>query len=196
MKEKLEKALDSKRYKHCLGVCDEAVKLAKLYGADEKKAYIAGLLHDCAKGFDKEQQLQLCDKYGVKLDDITRACKPVVHAPLGAAIANMEYGVCDEEILEAIRCHTVGKENMSTLDKIIYVADMIEPMREFDGVEELRKAAYRDINLAVVMGMRNSIILNAQNNELIHPNTILAWNYIMRNTNLKTTIFKQGKGLL
>lgn len=181
MKDKLKKALDLERYNHSLGVCDEAVKLAKLYGADVDKAYIAGLLHDCGKVYDKDRQIQLCEEYGVVLDDITRACKPVVHAPLGAAIVKSEYKIDDEEILEAIRCHTVGKENMSLLDKIIYVADMIEPMRCFDGVDELRKTAYNDINAAVIMAMKKSIILNAEKNEIIHPDTISAWNYIMRN---------------
>ncbi len=182
MKDKLKKELSEKRYKHCLGVRDEAVKLAEKYGADTKKAEIAGLLHDCAKGLDIDEQIEQCKKYKMVLDAVTLSCKPVIHAPLGAVMAKAEYGIEDEEILEAIRNHTVAKENMSLLDKIIYVADMIEPMRDFNGVEKLRKAAYRDIDEAFIMGMRQSIVHNAEKNKIIHPNTISAWNYILSNT--------------
>ena len=121
-KDKLKSTLSEKRYKHSLGVCDEAVKLAEKYGADTEKAYIAGILHDCAKGYDTDEQIELCQKYGVVLDDITLACKPVIHAPLGAKIAKTEYGVNDKDVLDAIMCHTVAKENMSLLDKIIYMS--------------------------------------------------------------------------
>lgn len=185
MKEKLKKALSEKRYKHCLGVCDEAVKMAERFGADKEKAYLAGLLHDCAKGYTNDEQIELCGRYGVELDDITFACKPVIHAPLGAAIAKNEYGIDDEEILEAIRCHTVAKENMSLLDKIIYIADMIEPMRDFPGVDKLRKTAYDDIDKAVIMGLKKSIVFNAEKNKIIHPNTISAWNDMLRDSKQK-----------
>lgn len=182
MKDKLKKALSEKRYKHSLGVCDEAVKMAEKFGADKEKAYLAGLLHDCAKGYTNDEQIELCGKYGIELDDITFACKPVIHAPLGAVIAKVEYGIDDKEILEAIRCHTVAKENMSLLDKIIYIADMIEPTRDFPGVDQIRKAAYDDIDKAVIMGLKKSIVFNAQKDKIIHPDTISAWNYILRDT--------------
>lgn len=180
-KDKLKSTLSEKRYKHSLGVCDEAVKLAEKYGADTEKAYTAGILHDCAKGYDIEEQIKLCQKYGVVLDDITLACKPVIHAPLGAKIAKAEYGVNDKDVLDAIMCHTVAKKNMSLLDKIIYIADMIEPMRDFDGVEELRKAAYENIDRAFILGLKQSIVFNAQKNKIIHPNTLSAWNYMLMN---------------
>lgn len=185
MKEKLKRTLSEKRYKHSLGVCDEAVKLAQKYGADKDKAYLAGLLHDCAKGYDINEQIELCLKYRVIPDEITLKCTPVLHAPLGAAIAKAEYGVKDKEVLEAIRCHTVAKANMSLLDKIIYIADMIEPMRDFLGVEELRKAAYEDINKAFIMGLKQSIVFNAEKNKIIHPDTISAWNYMLGDTKQK-----------
>lgn len=162
-------------------MCDEAVKLAEKYGADTEKAYTAGILHDCAKGYDTDEQIKLCQKYGVVLDDITLACKPVIHAPLGAKIAKAEYGVNDKDVLDAIMCHTVAKENMSLLDKIIYIADMIEPMRDFDGVDELRKAAYENIDKAFILGLKQSIVFNAQKNKIIHPNTLSAWNYMLMN---------------
>ncbi len=185
MKDKLKKTLSEKRYKHSLGVCDEAVKLARIFGADEEKAYIAGLLHDCAKGYDTDKQIELCAEYGIELDKITLACKAVIHAPLGAAVAKDKYGIDDEEILEAIRCHTVAKENMSLLDKIIYIADMIEPMRDFSGVDKLRKTAYEDIDKAFIMGLKQSIVFNAEKNKIIHPDTISAWDYMLGDTKIE-----------
>ncbi len=182
MKEKLKKVLSEKRYNHCMGVCDEAVKMAKKYGVDEDKAYTAALLHDCAKGFDIDTQISMCKEYGIVLDDITLKCPAVIHAPLGAVIAQKEYGICDEEILEAIRVHTVGKENMSVLDKIIYIADMIEPNRDFRGVDELRKKAYEDIDTAFIASLKQSIMFNAKKNKIIHPDTLSAWNYILGDT--------------
>lgn len=185
MKKKLEAALKPKRYRHSLGVCAEAVKLAEIYGADCDKAYTAGLLHDCAKGFDSKKQLELCKAYGLVLDDTTMQCHPVIHAPLGAEVARHEYGIEDEEILEAIRCHTVGKANMTKLDKIIYVADMIEPGRDFDGVEQLRKCAYKNLDDAVIMALKQSIVFNAKKEVSIHPATIEAWNFMLSKSNKK-----------
>ena len=186
--EEINKRLGLKQYlvpylmsSHPGSTMKEAVKLAEKYGADTEKAYTAGILHDCAKGYDTDEQIKLCQKYGVVLDDITLACKPVIHAPLGAKIAKAEYGVNDKDVLDAIMCHTVAKENMSLLDKIIYIADMIEPMRDFDGVEELRKAAYENIDRAFILGLKQSIVFNAQKNKIIHPNTLSAWNYMLMN---------------
>lgn len=184
-KDKLKSTLSEKRYKHSLGVCNEAVKLAEKYGADTEKAYTAGLLHDCAKDYKTDKQIELCRKYGVALDEITLACKPVIHAPLGAKIAEKDYGVDDKDVLDAIMCHTVAKERMSLLEKIIYIADMIEPMRDFDGVEELRKTAYENIDKAFILGLKQSIVFNAQKNKIIHPDTISAWNYILMNEKQK-----------
>ena len=91
----------------------------------------------------------------------------------------------NEEILEAIRCHTVAKENMSLLNKIIYIADMIEPMRDFSGVDKLRKTAYEDIDKAFIMGLKQSIVFNAEKNKIIHPDTISAWNYMLGDTKIE-----------
>ena len=179
MKEKLKAALKPDRYKHSLGVCDEAVKLAKRYGANEEKAYLAGLLHDCAKGYPKKRQIELCEEYGVELDEASLSCPAVIHAPLGAEVARRDYGIEDEEILEAIRCHTVGKSGMGLLDKIIYMADMIEPMRNFEGVEKLRKMAYKDLDAAMLEAIKDGINFNLNKPSVIHPATIDAWNDLL-----------------
>ena len=180
MKDKLRSALKESRYQHSMGVCSEAVKMAERYGVNTDKAYLAGLLHDCAKGFDNEKQLELCKKCGLELDEVTLACPAVIHAPLGAEVAKREYGIDDEEILDAIRYHTVARAKMTDLDKIIYIADMIEPMRSFDGVEELREAAYKDLDTAFIMALRQSMEFNLKKQNVIHPATLEAWNYILK----------------
>lgn len=178
-KKKLGESLKPERYVHSLGVCAEAVKLAERYGADRDKAYIAGLLHDCAKGYGKRRQRELCEEYGIELDEITLRCPAVIHAPLGAEIAKREYGIEDEEILKAIRVHTVGGAGMSKLDKIIYTADMIEPSRSFEGVEELRRIAYEDLDRAVAAAVAQSIEFNLKKPSVIHPDTLAAWNDLL-----------------
>lgn len=179
MKDKLRKSLKESRYIHSIGVCETAVEMAKIYGVDEKKAYVAGLLHDCAKCFDYETQIQMCREFGIVLDEITLACPAVIHAPLGAAMAKAEYGIEDEEILRAIRLHTTGGTNMTKLDKIIYIADMIEPSRRFDGVDELRGMSLLNLDTAMENSLRSTLNFNIQKGTVIHPDTLSAWNNLL-----------------
>ncbi len=179
MKDKLKKALNPNRYIHSIGVCETAVKMAKIYGVDEEKAYIAGLLHDCAKCFDNEVQIKMCRDYGMVLDEITLACPAVIHAPLGAAVARAEYGVTDEEILRAIRLHTTGGTNMTKLDKIIYIADMTEPSRAYNGVDELREISLINLDEAMKKSLQSTLRFNIQKGTVIHPDTLSAWNSLL-----------------
>lgn len=179
MKEKLRKVLKESRYLHSLGVSETAVKMAKLYGVDEEKAYLAGLLHDCAKCFDSETQTAMCKQYGIELDEITLACPAVIHAPLGAAVAKAEYGIEDEEILSAIRLHTTGGAKMTRLDKIIYIADMVEPTRAYNGVDELREIAFKDLDEAMFKALQSTLRFNIQKGTAIHPDTLSAWNSLL-----------------
>lgn len=179
MKEKLKSALKPKRYIHSIGVCDTAIKLAERFGADKEKAYIAGLLHDCAKCFDNEKQIELCSKYGIELSRITIECPAVIHAPLGAAVAKAEYGINDKEILQAIEFHTTGGCNMTKLDKIIYIADMIEPSRDYTGVDVLRKEAEKDLDNAMLMALQSTLEFNIKKRSIVHPYTIDAWNDLL-----------------
>lgn len=181
LEEKLKNSIPPKRYKHVMGVCEEAVKLAHQYGADETKAYTAALLHDCAKGYTQEEQFRLCSEYGVKLDKISKKCPAVIHAPLGAEVARREYKIDDEEILGAIAWHTVGKARMTLLEKIIYIADMIEPSRDFKGVKKLRKKSYEDIDEAVLMCIAQGLKFNIKKGAVIHPKTLETWNYLQIN---------------
>lgn len=179
MKNKLKSVLKESRYLHSIGVCETAVKMARLYGVDEEKAYIAGLLHDCAKCFSNEEQIKMCRDYGIELDEITLACPAVIHAPLGAAVARAEYGIEDEEILRSIRLHTTGGKNMTRLDKIIYIADMIEPTRDYSGVDELREIAFKNLDEAMKKSLQSTLRFNIQKGTVIHPDTLSAWNSLL-----------------
>ena len=171
IKEKLKTALDEKRYNHSLSVADEAVRLARLWGEDIEKAYLAGLVHDCAKCIPYKDAIKLCG-----LDRETLACPGVVHAPVGAYIAEQEYEIDDIKILDAIRYHTVARENMTLLDKIIYLADITEPYRDFDGVDKIRELCNRDLDLAFCEALKKSVVFNIEKGNIIHPNTLYAWN--------------------
>ncbi|MCC8160389.1 MAG: bis(5'-nucleosyl)-tetraphosphatase (symmetrical) YqeK [Oscillospiraceae bacterium] len=180
MKEKLKKALSPKRYAHSLGVADEAKRLALKYGADEEKAYTAGLLHDCAKGYSIEEQIELCERLNVLLDDAALQCPPVIHGFLGSVIAKTEYGINDEEILSAIKYHTVGRAGMSLLEKIVYIADMTEVNRDFDGVENLRETLERGLNEALMLSVEQQLKLQTKRRGVIHPNIIYMWNDLLK----------------
>lgn len=177
---KLKEMLPEKRFRHSEGVANMAVKLAEFYGVDEEKARIAGLLHDCAKDMTDEEILKLVEKFDILIDDVQRSAVNIVHGHVGAEIARQQFGVTDNEILNAIRYHTTGKENMSFLDKIIYVADYIEPNRDFPGVDVLRKVSFIDIDLAVLLGIDTTINYIIHKNALIHPDTIHARNYMLQ----------------
>ncbi len=183
---KLLAVLTPKRFKHTRGVAQEAVRLAKRYGADTEKAYIAGLLHDCAKCYTDKEKIALCEKYNVPLDDILFKQPDLVHSFLGAALAKAEYGIEDEDIINAIAYHTTGRKDMSLLEKIIYIADYIEPNREaFDGLEEIRKLAYEDIDKAVEFSLENTIGYNVNKKRIIHPLSMEALEYYREGNNEK-----------
>lgn len=181
---KLHSVLTPKRYKHTQGVAQESLQLAKRYGADTDKAYMAGLLHDCAKCFTDEEKLELCDRYGLILDDILKSQPDLTHSFLGAKIAKEEYGINDSEVLDAIAYHTTGRPNMSILEKIVFIADYIEPNRDyFEGLDKVRELAYKDINKAIIYSLENTINYNKNKNRIIHPLGIAALDYIKEEEN-------------
>lgn len=178
MKDKLEKFLTPKRFVHSMNVMSTASELASKYGEDRKRAEIAGLLHDCARDVRGEEIFELCKKFGMQLDDICLKQPELLHAPLGAVIAKKEYGVEDKTILEAIACHTTGREKMNLLDKIIFISDFVEPARSFPGVGDIRWTVHRDLNKAVLLGMESTIKHVMDKGALIHFDTIKARNYL------------------
>lgn len=165
--------LKHKRIPHVLGTEQEAVRLAERYGADVKMAREAALLHDCTKKLDTEEQLELCSRYGVELDELERNALKLMHAKTGAAVAKYVFGE-PEEVVEAIRWHTTGKAGMSVLEKVLYLADYIEPNRDFPGVEELRQACYRSLDEGLLMGLQMTADEMNQRGNPIHKNTLEA----------------------
>ncbi len=181
LENKLINEIGEKRYNHSIRVMNTAIELAEIYEADIEKARVAAILHDCAKLRDKTYLLKRASDFDIILDMYMENNHELIHGPLGAKIAKEEYGIKDDEILDAIYYHTTGKENMNILEKIIYIADYIEPYRNFPGVEEVRKLAFFDLDKGILSAMEKTIIFLVQNNKLIHLDTIKARNYLIIN---------------
>ncbi|WP_026884862.1 bis(5'-nucleosyl)-tetraphosphatase (symmetrical) YqeK [Clostridium akagii] len=179
MRNYLKENLSQGRYNHSLGVEDAAEKLAKQYGANIKKAKIAGLIHDCAKEIDKKEILDICRKNGVDIDYVLEANPSLLHGAAGAIMAQKVMGVEDEDILSAIKNHTIGKSDMSLLEKVIYLADYIETSRKFPGIEELRNAAFRSLDEALILSFDKTIEVVISRGNLIHKDTVEARNFII-----------------
>ena len=158
--------LKPNRVAHVLGCRDTAVALAKHWGVDENDAARAGLLHDITKALDGPLQLTLCRCYGRVLDDFSLRYPKTLHALTGSLAAQRIFGE-NEAVVSAIECHTTGKAAMNMLEKIIYVADYMEPNRDFPGVEELRHLAFSDMDAALRCGLKQTLAhLNRQGAEV------------------------------
>ncbi|MBQ4526813.1 MAG: bis(5'-nucleosyl)-tetraphosphatase (symmetrical) YqeK [Clostridia bacterium] len=180
MREKLKTSLTEKRFNHSLGVMETAVQMAKHFGADVQKTAVAALLHDCAKNYSKAEMFELCERFGVILDDICKASTGLIHGFLGAEIANKYYDVSDPEIYDAIYYHTIGKPNMNLMTKIIYIADGIEPNRHYEGVDLIREMVYEDIDRALILQIDYTIRSVISRGGLIHTNTIDTRNFYLK----------------
>lgn len=167
----------AKRIAHVQGTEEEAARLARRWGADEERARRAAILHDCTKYLELDEQLALCAKYGVALDEMERGAVKLLHSKTGAALARFVFGE-PEEVWQAICWHTTGKADMTLLEKILYIADYMEPTRDFEGVEKLRKLAYTDLDAAVLLGAEMSVEEMAQRGNPIHPNTLAARDFL------------------
>jgi nicotinate-nucleotide adenylyltransferase len=167
----------AKRIAHVQGAEGEAVRLARRWGADERNARRAAILHDCTKYLELDEQLALCEKYGVELDDMERGAVKLLHSKTGAALARYVFQE-PEEVWQAICWHTTGKADMTLLEKILYIADYMEPTRDFPGVEQLRELAYTDLNAAVALGAQMSVDEMTQRGSPIHPNTLAARDFL------------------
>ena len=180
IKECLKSSISSKRYLHSFNVSVTAAKLAEFYGCDAEKASIAGLVHDCARELGMEELLNCLAEEGMTADALTLGVKELLHGPAAVHICRKLFEIEDEEILAAVRYHTTGRENMSILEKIVYLADFIEPLRSFEGVEELRGLAFCSLDEAVLGAFNSSIQYIISKNGLIHIDTILSRNDILR----------------
>ena len=177
--ESLRNVLSSKRFIHSESVMKTAINLALKYNLDESKAALAGILHDCARDIKGEELFTKCKSFGIELDCITKLQPELLHAPLGAKIAASIYDIVDEEVLDAIHYHTTGYKDMSLLTKVIFIADYIEPKRNFSGVEDVRKLAYNDIDSALILALEKTIRHVVSRGLLVHPDTISARNNII-----------------
>ncbi|MBG9452701.1 phosphohydrolase [Lysinibacillus sphaericus] len=176
--------MPEKRYIHTIGVMETAARLAKFYGEDEKKAEIVAILHDIAKYADIEwmEQIVLDEKLDAGLIGWG---SELLHGPVGAYIAESEFGITDEDMLNAIRFHTTGRVGMSRLEKIIFVADMIEPNRKFDGVDLLRKKAKKNLDKVMSACVRHTLAFLIDTKQPIYPLSIECYNDMMKREDSK-----------
>ncbi|MDR7870261.1 MAG: bis(5'-nucleosyl)-tetraphosphatase (symmetrical) YqeK [Tissierellaceae bacterium] len=173
------------RLNHTLRVVEEAEKLAITHNIDKDKAAIAALLHDCAKLWDKKKLLKMAYDFDIILNDVMKHNHQLIHGPLGAKIAKNKYNIEDSDILNAIKYHTTGRKDMSQLEKLIYIADYIEPSRKFDGVDKVRQLAYEDLDKSILIAMDETIIYLVKYNRLISLDTIEARNQLKINLDYK-----------
>ena len=174
----LSNKLSKKRIIHTLGVVNSAMYLAKKYGANIEDAHLAALLHDCAKEIPLLEMRDLVADLPCDQDMLHSGA--LLHGLAGMVLANTQYGVTNPDILEAIRVHTTGKENMSKLDKIIFLADYIEPNRNFPGVNDIRLAAEQSLDAGVLCGFDMTIRHLIDSGDSIYPLTILSRNDLLR----------------
>lgn len=174
----VKEQLTEHRYEHTLGVMETAIVLARKYHADVKRAETAAIFHDYAKFRPKDEMKQIIINERMPADLLFHHSE-LWHAPVGAYLVKTEVGIEDEEILDAIRYHTSGREHMTQLEKVIFVADYIEPGRHFPGVEEVREVVKEDLDLALIYSLRNTIMFLAKKNQAIYPETIHTYNALI-----------------
>lgn len=180
----LKNSLDKDRYEHTIAVAYTAVCLAMKYEVDLDKAEIAGLLHDCAKGISDDKKLKKCLEHNISINETEKLKPSLLHAKLGAFIAMDKYGIQDKEIINAILKHTTGSQAMTMLEKIVFVADYIEPNRDkAKNLIEIRRIAFEDIDKAVYMIMRDTLEYLKKSNSPIDNQTQKAYEYYEKLTN-------------
>ncbi len=177
------------RYKHSVNVAKEAKYLAKLYGADEHKAEIAGILHDITKEMPKEEQLQIILESGIILDNVKMEAPKLWHGLTGSLYVQKHLGIEDEDILNAIRYHTTGRAGMSVLEKIIFVADFTSEERTYKGIGTMRKKSRKSLEEAMLYGYKFTFTDLSKRELAIHPDEVACYNEIVIN---KTP--SKGKG--
>lgn len=182
IKRKLESRLRPRLYNHSIATGEIAEKIAKIYNADEKKAFLAGILHDVAKDMSKKELLVYAKSRGMRIDAIQEKQAGLLHGAVGAYIIKNEFEINDDEILHAIEIHSTGSKNMSLLDKIIYLSDSAEPNRDYDGVEMIRDLIFHgELDNALIEAMRIKLIYVIEKKVMLHLDSIEAWNEMVIN---------------
>lgn len=169
--------ISEKRFGHTLRVADTAECLAKLHGIDGERVRLAALLHDAAREVEKEEFLLLAEAWSLPVGEFERESPKLLHGPVAAELASRELGIEDEEILEAIRAHTVGEPGMSPVALAVYIADKIEPARDYPSVDRIRELADRDLYEATAEAIRRTSAYNEQRGKRTHPSSLetLEW---------------------
>ena len=173
---KVKQQMNDHRFQHTLGVASTAVKLAKKYGADPDQAELAGILHDYCKYWDKERMRSIIEENEQISSDLLRYDKELWHAPVGAIVVKKELGIADPIVLDAIAYHTSGRSGMGLLEKILWLADYIEPGRHFPGVEEVRELAENNLDGALIKAVGNTILFLVKQKKRIYPLTLETYN--------------------
>lgn len=176
--QKVKETLSEKRFYHSKCVMDKCEELARIYNIDVEKAKLAGILHDIAKEIPKENRIEVAERYGLELDEIEKKSKGLIHAKLGAKICEIDLSV-DKEICDAIACHTTGKENMSMLEKVLYISDAIGEDRNYSNTEELRLLASTNLDKAIMCLLKLTIEERVKEEKLVHIDSIKALNYLI-----------------
>lgn len=176
---KIEENIGRPRFEHCIRVAEKSIELAKIYGVNEEKARIAGMFHDCGKFKDEEILLKKASKYNSLEAFLWTGYRKVLHAKLGAVIAKEKYGIDDEDILNAIYYHTTGRACMSKLEKIVFIADITEKDRAYDGVDILRKLEKESLDSTMREALSQSLVKLVGNRVFIAEDTISAYNYYL-----------------
>lgn len=179
IRKQLREMTDDVRYNHTLGVMDCARELAGIYGVDPRQTEVAALLHDCARCLSSRDLLAIAEKQGLLVDELERTVPELLHGKVGAFFARTRFDVGDRAVLRAVELHTLGAREMTQLDKVIFIADMIEPGRDFPGVGELREAARSDLDLALLKCFDSTISYVIEQQQYIHPQSIDARNAVL-----------------
>lgn len=177
--ENVKSTLSEKRFYHSVCVMERAMEYAKLYNVNIEKAKLAGLVHDIAKEVPKESRISNAEKLGVELDEIEKENTGLIHAKAGAKIAELEFGL-GKDICEAIAYHTTGKANMSTLDKIIYLADFTGKDRKFEDTDFLYYLCQKDLDKAMFYCLKKTITEKTAEGKVLHLDTVKAYNYLCK----------------
>lgn len=175
----IRERLSDYRFKHSVNVSREAVRLAVKYGGDVEKAELAGLLHDVMKDAGKKEQLELMEKYGVKLNEVEQNAPKLWHAIAGAVYVKRVLKIRDKDVINAVRYHTTARAEMSLLEKIIYIADYTSEERDYKGVEKMRKASNVSLEYAMEEALAFGIEARVEDHTAIHPDTFEAYNEIV-----------------
>lgn len=181
LRREIAKVQDGKRFEHTLSVAYTAANLAACHGGDIEKALVAGMLHDCAKGLSDHKLLEHCEKHHIPVSKEERRKPSLLHAKVGSYLAHKKYRVSDTDILNAICYHTTGRPEMSLLEKIIFVADYMEPgRRQAPRLEQIRRTSYADLDQAVLMILEDTLAYLQESSSVIDQTTQETYNYYLK----------------